>query len=160
MPKPAPIRPSTHARGIVKRLMATFLSAAMLLPGALQAMEIRQFDKMADQDQVDYLVALIDGAEKVLTDEGKPDLAAQVEHLFTTKNPGDTDTIGMIAFETSLATLRVLDAKNVAKNPGAQRFEVEHVMILALKDHGIVLPKSFMTVNKDFKPKHAQDKKN
>ncbi len=33
-------------------------------------------------------------------------------------------------------------------------------MILALKDHGIVLPKSFMTVNKDFKPKHAQDKKN
>ena len=68
-----------------KFLAATFLSAAMLLPSAAQAMQIQQFDKMADQDQADYVVALVNGAEKVLTDEGKPDLAAQVEHLFTTR---------------------------------------------------------------------------
>ena len=32
-----------------KFLVATFLSAAMLWTSAAQAMEIRQFDKMADQ---------------------------------------------------------------------------------------------------------------
>ncbi len=46
-----------------------FLSAAMFLTSAAQAMEIRQFDKMADQDQADYTVALINGAEKILTDQ-------------------------------------------------------------------------------------------
>ncbi len=61
-----------------KFLVAAFMSAAMLLPSMVQAMEIRQFDKMADQDQADYTVALINGAEKILTDEGRPDLAAQV----------------------------------------------------------------------------------
>jgi hypothetical protein len=71
--------------GFKKYMAATFLSAAMLLTGSLQAMEIRQFDKMADRDQSDYINVLVDGAEKVLTDEGRPDLAKQVEHLFTTK---------------------------------------------------------------------------
>lgn len=32
-------------------------------------------------------------------------------------------------------------------------------MFLALKDNGIVLPKSFMTVAKDFKPKFPPQKK-
>lgn len=31
------------------------VSAAMLLPNMVQAMEIRQFDKMADQNQADYI---------------------------------------------------------------------------------------------------------
>jgi hypothetical protein len=134
-------------------LVAAFMSAAMLLTSAAQAMQIQQFDKMAGQDQDDYIGDLIVGAENVLTDEGRPDLAAQVKQLFTTKNPGDVDTIGMISFEANLATLRVIDAKNSANNPGAPRLEVEHAMILALKDNGIVLPKSFMTVNSSFKPK-------
>jgi len=149
-----------------KYLAAAFLSAAMLLSGAAQAMQIQQFDKMADQDQSDYVVGLINGAEKVLTDEGRPDLATQVEHLFTTKDPGDADVIGMVEFEVNLARVRVVDAKNAAKNPNAPRLEVEHAMILTLKDNGIILPPSFMTVNSGFKPKHSppakdsKDKKN
>lgn len=51
-------------------LVAAFMSAAMLLPNMVQAMEIRQFDKMADQDQSEYIGLLVQGAEKVLTDEG------------------------------------------------------------------------------------------
>src|ERR1700674_3753072 len=74
--------------GLNKFLAATFLSAAMLFTTGAQAMEIRQFDKMADQDQAEYVGLLVQGAEKVLTDEGRSDLAAQVEHLFTTRNPG------------------------------------------------------------------------
>jgi hypothetical protein len=128
--------------------------AATLLSGPAQAMEIRQFDKMADRDQVDYIDGLITGAEKVLTASGKPALAAQVEHLFTTKlNPGDTDTTGMIELERNLATLRVHDLQNQQKKPNDPRLEVEDVIILTLHKNNIELPDSYYDVNKNFRPK-------
>ena len=43
----------------------------MFFTSAAQAMQIQQFDKMALQDQADYISVLIDGAQKVLIDEGK-----------------------------------------------------------------------------------------
>ena len=135
-------------------LTVIFLSAALLFPGAAQAMTIQQFDKMAMSDQVEYIADLIDGAQKVLTNDGKPGVAAQVKFLFTTKNPGATGTIGMRAFETSLTSLRAIDEKNVEKNPNAHRLEVEQAMASALKNHGIILPKSFLTVANNFKPKY------
>jgi hypothetical protein len=49
-----------------KSLAATFLSAAMLLPGVAPTMQIEQFDKMANDDQAEYVGELIQGAEKVL----------------------------------------------------------------------------------------------
>lgn len=139
--------------GFNKSLAATFLSAAMLFTSAAQAMEIRQFDKMAGRDQSDYINALIDGAENVLTDEGRPDLAAQVEHLFATKDPGDADVIGMVEFERNLALARVFDAKRAENDPNARRLEVEDAMIVTMRKNGIELPPSFLTVASNFKPK-------
>src|SRR5579863_4765071 len=100
-----------------KFLVAAFMSAAMLLPNMVQAMEIRQFDKMADQDQSEYIGLLVQGAEKVLTDEGRADLAAQVDKLFLTIPAGDKMSLGMTEFEINLALLRVNDAKNAEKKP-------------------------------------------
>ena len=100
-----------------KSLAATFLSAAMLFSSAAQAMEIQQFDKMAQDDQAEYVSALIQDAEKVLTDEGRADQAAQVSHLFTTNAPGANISIGMAEFMRNLARLRVADVENVQKNP-------------------------------------------
>ncbi len=111
-----------------KFLVAAFMSAAMLSVSAAQAMEIRQFDKMANQDQSDYIGDSIVGAEKVLTDDGRSDLADQVKKLFTTKNPGDADVIGMVEFEINLAILRENDAKNAITHPNDPRLEVEDVM--------------------------------
>jgi len=108
---------------INKFLVAAFMSAAMLLPGMVQAMEIRQFDKMADQDQSEYIGNLIVGAENALTDEGKPDLAAQIKTLFTTKQPGDADVMGMVEFERNLALARVADAERAEQDPKAHRLE-------------------------------------
>ena len=136
-----------------KFLVAAFMSAAMLLPNMVQAMEIRQFDKMANQDQSDYIGDLVVGAEKVLTDEGRPDLAAQVDHLFTTKNPGDADVIGAVEFERNLALARVADAKRAEKDPSAPRVEVEDAMAITLQKNGIELPDSFFTVASNFHPK-------
>jgi hypothetical protein len=142
-------------------LMATFLSAAMLFTSGTQAMEIRQFDKMAGQDQDEFIAELVQGAEKVLTDEGKPDLAAQVSHLFTTNDPGDRISIGMTEFMRNLARARVADVKRIENDPNARRLEVEDAMIVTLKKNGIELPPSFLTVAKDFKaklPPQSKDK--
>ena len=142
-----------------RMLAATFLWAAMLVTSAAQAMEIQQFDKMAVQDQGDYVGLLVGGAEQVLRDEGRADLAAQVDHLFTTTLPGDAHTIGAVEFEKNLARAREADVKRVEKDPNARRLEVEDAMIVTLRKNGIELPPSFLTVNSGFKPKHSPEKK-
>jgi hypothetical protein len=151
-----------------KSLVAIFLSAAMLLTSAAQAMEIRQFDKMADQDQAAYFGLLVQGAEQVLIDEGRTDLQQKVHQLFSTTLPGDNMTVGQTEFERNLALLRVADAENSQKNPKDPRVEVEDAMVATLHKNHIDLPDSFFTVNKNFKPKlplkspskEKQEKKN
>jgi len=145
--------------GFNKFLAATFLSAAMLLTSAAQAMEIQQFDKMAQDDRAEYVSALIQGAEKVLTDESRSDLAAQVSHLFTTNAPGDKISIGMTEFYLNLAILRVSDTENAQKNPKDPRVEVEDAKALTLQKNHIELPDSFYTIASNFEPKHAQPAK-
>jgi hypothetical protein len=143
-------------------LPATLLSAetaAFLLGGSLHAMEIQKFDKMAAADQDSYVGTLIEGAEKVLIAQGKNDLAVKVDQLFATTLAGDKMSVGLTAFEVNLARVRVVDAKTHEKNPDARRLEVEHAMILTLKDNGVVLPPGFMTVGKDFRPKVPPQKK-
>jgi hypothetical protein len=134
-------------------ILAIVVSAALLLAGTAQAMEIRQFDKMADQDQAEYIGDLIVGAEKVLRDAGKPELAAQVEHLFTTRLDNDRDTIGMVEFERSLAIARLDDLKDHEKKPTEPWLEVEDVMSFILHKNNIELPDSFFDVNENFRPK-------
>jgi hypothetical protein len=139
--------------GFNNYLAATFLSAAVLCPCPAQAMEIQQFDKMADKDQGEYVVQLIEGARKVLRASGRADLAEKVARLFTTDDPQSNISIGMTQFEITLAKGRVADLDRIAKDPNARRLEVEDVMIVALKKNGIVLPAGFLTVMKNFKPK-------
>lgn len=138
-------------------LVAAFVFEAVLVSGVVQAMEIRQFDTMAVQDQSKYIGDLIVGTEKVLSDEGRPDLAAQVKHLFTTKYSGDADVIGMVEFEMNLALARVADAKRAEQNPNAHRLEVEDAMLVTLKKNNIPMSRTFVlafrAINKDFQPK-------
>ena len=131
---------------------ALLLLLPMLFSGAAQAMQFQPFDKMAAQDQSRYIGDLIVGAEKVLTDEGRPDLADQVKQLFTTKKPGDADVIGMVEFERNLAILRENDAKNAISHPEDPRLEVEDVMFSTLRKNHIELPDGFFTVTSGFKP--------
>jgi hypothetical protein len=137
----------------LKVLAATVLSVSLLAASAAQAMEIRQFDKMAGPDQDEYIAELIQGAETVLTDEGKPDLSAQVSKLFTTHLGNDQISVGMGEFFRNLARARLIDAQNVAKDPNAQRVEVEDAMFATLKKNGVELPDSFFTVASNFQPK-------
>ena len=143
-----------------KLLGTTFLLAAVLFPSAAQAMPIWQFDKMADQDQADYIQVLVDGAQKVLKDEGRSDLANKMDALFTEVPAGDKISLGMEEFEDNLALARVYDAKRVINDPNARRLEVEDVMFLTLKKNGIILPKNFMHVGDNFHPKSSLVRQN
>jgi hypothetical protein len=139
----------------IRCLAAIALTAGMLFASPGQAMEIRQFDKMAIEDQKEYMGGLVEGAQQVLRDAGHTDLADKVETLFTTK-PRDSDvSIGMSQLVANLALVRVSDLQRLEKDPNAKRLEVEHAMIMTLKHVGIVLPKSFMHVMDGFKPKHS-----
>jgi hypothetical protein len=145
-----------HIRYVSTVLLAL---AALLLSSAAQAMEIQKFDKMEYQDQADYITLLVEGAQRVLIDEGKSDLAAKVHKLFTEVLPGDKVSIGLGEFERNLDRARVADAENIVKDPRAQRLEVEDAMYVTLQKNRIELPNSFFSVGKDFKPKHPPDEK-
>ena len=137
---------------------ALFLSAAIGFTSAAQAMELPQFDKMAQNDQAEYISELVSGAEKILTNEGKADQARKVENLFTTNAPDGTTSIGMSQFMLDLAKARLADAQRALKDPHAQRLEVEDVMAVTLQRNGIEMPDSFFSVNSGFTPKSPAPK--
>jgi hypothetical protein len=89
--------------GFDKYLSATFLSAVVLCPCSAQAMQIQQFDKMVFSDQGDYLVVLIEGAQRVLIETGRRDLADKVHRLFRETPRSDDAPIGVTVFEINLA---------------------------------------------------------
>jgi hypothetical protein len=135
-----------------KLLAATFLSAAMLMSTVAQAMQVQVYDRMSTRDQADYIGVMIKGAEQVLTDQGRSDLADKVKELFTTREPGDDNTIGMVELELNLAALSKADADNLVRDPNAKPLQVELAMIATLRANGIILPKSFMHVGDNFQP--------
>ena len=130
------------------------LSMSLLLGSAAHAMDSEKFDKMAAQDQSEYIVVLLEGAQQVLIREGKKELAAKVHALFTTTLPGDESPVGVVEFESNLARARLADLRNLQKDPRAPRLEVEDAMVVTLKKNNIRLPLGFYTVASGFRPKY------
>ena len=129
-------------------------SFALLLTGAAHTMEIQQFDKMGQDDRAEYVSELIQGAEKVLTAEGRADQAEQVAYLFRTNAPDGKLSIGMSDFMITLAKARLADSQRALQDPNAKRVRVEDAMAVMLKKlHGIDLPQAFFTVGGGFEPK-------
>jgi hypothetical protein len=136
---------------------ALILFAATLpaVPG--QAMEIRQYDKMESQDRNEYIADLLTGTQKVLNDEGRSDLAARVNNLFTEKLGGDDLPLGLVEFGKNLALARVADAERAAQDPNAHRLEIEDAMLVTLQKNNIPLSRDFVrafrAINSNFRPK-------
>src|SRR5260221_5139669 len=86
-----------------KSLVVTLLSGAVLCPRAAAAMEIQMFDDMAAQDQRDCLTFLVKRVQKVLTEQGRPDLAAKVKELFREERAGAHQSTGRGQVEMNLA---------------------------------------------------------
>jgi hypothetical protein len=142
-------------RAWVLRLSAVLLTAAI----PAQAMTVVEYDKMAGDDQDEYVADLIIGAQNVLRDAGRADAALRVHDLFGKVHTGSQVPLGMGEFRMNLARARLADIKRVEANPSSRRLEVEDAMVVTLRKIGIELPKTFFDVGKNFKPKYPPQSK-
>lgn len=62
----------------LQNILPALIAASLFLMGSAPAMDVRQFDKMAVEDQGDYVALLVQGAQKVLGDEDRNELASKV----------------------------------------------------------------------------------
>ncbi len=122
----------------MKRLLTALASAGLLMANLAQAIEIRQFDKLAGDDQIDYVSGLVASVEAA----SSPAQLPQVKRFFKNKQPGQAIS-GMGQFELDLARARVADLQSAASNPRARHLEVEDVLYVTLQRNGIVLQESF-----------------
>jgi hypothetical protein len=134
-------------------------SIALLLTSAAQAMDIKDYFKMADQDQGRFDQTLLTGAEKVLNDEGRADLAAQLDKIFTEVKPGNKLSDATADYQANLGAMLIAEVKREARNPNLPHLQAEKAFRDAAQDHGIPLPPAFDTVASDFHPQHPPKKK-
>jgi hypothetical protein len=132
-----------------KFLAVMFLSAAMLFTGAAQAMKFSQFDKMTIDDQAEFIALMVDATQKALRNEGRSDFAAQIEHLFTTIDPGDSMSLGLVELERNVAQARLADVKGAEKDPKAQRLDVEDALFVTLEKNKIPMTTNVMNAVMD-----------
>jgi hypothetical protein len=136
---------------------AVILFAVMLLSGAVQAMDIIQFDRTTSQNRQSFIDFLPRAAETVLNQEGRTDDAAKVHQLFNAVSSGSDLPLGVAELEGNLANQRVRNVQQHIKNPDAPQLQVESALALTLSKNGIqVTPdfvKALMQQTAAFQPK-------
>jgi hypothetical protein len=137
---------------VSKLLTAESMLAAILLARAAQAIDIKDYFKMADQDQGRFDQSLLTGAEKLLDDEGRTDLADQLDRLFTEVKTGNKLSEGMADYQANLGAMVIAEVKREARNANLPHLQAERAFLDAAKDHGIPLPPAFDTIASDFHP--------
>src|ERR1035437_1399438 len=95
-------------QGMKKYLASTVLSAALLFTSAANAMQIPQYDKMAQSDKADYQVLLVDGAANALDRHGKHEQSQKLIALFLDKS----DNGGFTQLAKHLQALRIINREN------------------------------------------------
>jgi hypothetical protein len=120
---------------MVRAFLAVFMATVFFVSSS-HAMEIQQFDRMAGDDQMDYVDKLAQSVE----DATQGDAHARAVRFFKPKQPGETIS-GMGQFEMALSLARIADLDAAVKNPKARRLEVEDVMHTILDRNGIILSK-------------------
>jgi hypothetical protein len=133
----------------MKSQLAIVVSVVMLFAPLAQAMEIRQFDRMSGDDQINYIDKLTDSVEEAAKSD--PALLARVKRFFRNKQPGEAIS-GMGRFELNLSLARIGDLRAAEKNSKARRLEVEDVMYATLALSGIILNKYFRPAFQPQKP--------
>jgi hypothetical protein len=129
--------------------MLTIMVVTLSLPARLPATTFPKFDKMDIEDQAEFVAVMLDATQKALSDDGQADLAGQIEHLFTTIEPGDSMSIGLVEVERNIARARVFDAQHVEKDPQAKRLDVEDALFVTLQKNGIILSTKAMNAAMD-----------
>jgi hypothetical protein len=118
------------------------IATIVLLSYPLQALDMHTYRRMSDADQSRCVGDLVEDAENSLRQSGRPDLAVQVSHAFTTNAPDLDSSIGILALTKYLDT----------SVPNVKVSTAEEAMMMAMKSIGIALPPSFATALQDFRP--------
>ncbi len=113
-------------------------------------MPILNFAKMKKPDQATYIDNMVEGAAKILKDQGHPDESQKLLDLFGNATPDG----GVNQFVLSL---KAADAENrhnaINPNNRVKPLQVEDAMEHMLKDHDILIPaKTLMAINQNFMP--------
>lgn len=124
--------------GLRKAVGLALLATAGLWPRPSAAMEIRQFDRMAAEDQQHYVAFLVTEAQKLLVEQGRGDLAARVHQLFRDIPPGEQLSPGEAQFRKHLDGL----LEHVGQVPGVT-FQIEEVLLLTMTRNGIGTSRRF-----------------
>ncbi len=133
-------------------LAGIFLSAILLSPGMARAMDIKDYLKMADQDQGRFDRSLLTGAEKLLSDEGRTDLADRLNRLFTDVKAGNNLGDGTVDYRANLGAMAISEVRREAWNPNLPHLQAEKAFREAAENHGIPLPPAFDAIAGDFHP--------
>jgi hypothetical protein len=125
--------------------------AVLVLCGPAHAMDIKDYFKMADKDQARYDQSLLDSAEKALRNEGRSDVAMQLDDLFTVIKPGDQISDGFNEFLANLEDMLKAEVKREAANPNRPSLQAERAFRDVAQDHGISLPPQYETIAAGFR---------
>jgi hypothetical protein len=109
----------------------------LMVAAGVKAMPVSEFYAMTPQEAAAYKFFLFSGAEKVLRDQGRADLAATVHQLFNETGPGDQLPVGEAEFLLNLGNARFFDAERAQKDPSAPRVQVESALLRTLSRHGV-----------------------
>ena len=124
------------------------LAALSGLPSYAQNMKLQQFDRMAGQDQIDYITQLQARVRASVTG----DQLTKVNEFFKPRDTGE-GVSGMTSFELDLGLVRSAEMTLANGHMKLQGADVEGVLFKTLERNGIVLPQSFLTAPMNFKPK-------
>jgi len=145
--------------GGLKRLALPLLATCLLAPGAVQSMDIVQYDQMANQDRQAFLDSLSRDAETVLKQEGRSADAAKVHQLFNDISSGSNLPLGEAELELNLDAARVRDAEKHAQNHDAPRVQAETPLISTLEKNAIKVSPDFIRglfrLTATFRPKFS-----
>ncbi len=137
---------SCSLRGLSAALLA---AATLALAPAVHAMKVQQLDRMADQDQIDYITQLEARVRASVTG----DQLAKVNEFFKARDTGE-GVSGMTTFELDLALMRSAELNLIEGGMKLQGTDVERVLFKTLQRNGIVLPQTFLTAPMSFTPKY------
>jgi hypothetical protein len=132
------------------RLILVIALIALVGPGSASAMSIYLFSKMKNPDRATYLDNMVEGAAKMLRDQGHPDQSQKVLDLFGDAGPNG----GVSQFVTKLKDVDSENRRN-AINPNNRKpvLQVEDALALMLKDNGVIVPVGYLlSVNRNFMP--------
>jgi hypothetical protein len=136
--------------GLAAWLIVLVVAVVVLcLPAALPATTFPQFNKMDIYEQAEFVAVMVNATQAALRDAGNSDQAAQIEQLFTTIEPGDATSVGLVELERNLALARVYAAKDAEKDSKAKPIEVEDALFVTLEKNKIPMTTNVMNAVMD-----------